>query len=179
MANIPDVKVCGMCRMEIAANAKKCPYCQHWQNKLSMLMFHPSFATLLIAIPLILSFALLGMTFKRTLSQGEDFQKYSNQIKVSESRLQFGESKRGHTVAVVGRMRNESTVDWKEVHFQVEFRDTDGNLIDAGQEFEYAFYLPTQEEAAFKVSFRREFPTELYASHSIRVIEAKDGKTRF
>ena len=97
-----------------------------------MVMFHPSFAALLLIVPMIMVFALMGMMLQRTFSQGEDFQKYSNQIKVSDTRLQFGESKCAHTVAVVGRMRNESPVDWKDVHFQVEFRDADGNLIDAG-----------------------------------------------
>ncbi len=179
MADIPDVKVCGMCCMEIAAAAKKCPYCQHLQNKLSMLMFHPGFTASFLVLTMIIMFGYLGLMFQHSFSQGEDFQKYSKQIIFSDTKLQFGENKAGHTVAVVGQIRNESPVDWKEIYFQVEFRDTDGNLIDAGQEFEYSFYLPTQEEVGCKVSFRREFPTELYASHSIRVIEAKDGKKRF
>ncbi|MFA6931786.1 MAG: hypothetical protein WCT05_15800 [Lentisphaeria bacterium] len=128
---------------------------------------------------MIISFSFLGMIFQRSFSQGEDFQKYSKQIIISDTRLQFGESKCGHTVAILGQMRNESPVDWKEIHFQVEFRDVGGNLIDTGQELKYSYYLPTREEAAFKISFAREFPTELYASHSIKIIEAKDGKQRF
>ena len=179
MTDSAQSKTCGMCCMEIAAEAKKCPYCQHWQNKFSMVMFHPAFAVLFAVIPMVLVFGLMGTMFQRMVDPGADFQSYSDQIKVVQSNVRFGNSKCGPTVAVVGRMRNESDVDWKEVNFQVEFLDENGQLVDAGQEFKYSYSLPSQEELAFKVSFRREFSESTYAAHKIRVVSAKDAKARF
>jgi len=179
MTDSSGTKTCGMCRMEIAAEAKKCPYCQHWQSKLSMVTFHPGFGVLFLAVPMMIIFILTGTMFQRMFSPGENFQQYSDQIRVVTSELRFGEGKCGPTVAVVGRMKNESGVDWKEVNFQVEFLDANGQLVDAGQEFKYLYSLPSGKEVAFKVSFRREFAESVYVVHKIRVISAKDGKARF
>jgi hypothetical protein len=154
--------------MEIAAGAKKCPYCQHWQNKISMVAFHPAFGVLFVAIPMVVLYGLMGTMFQRMFDPGEDFHPYSDQAKVIQSEVKFGEDKCAPTVAVVGRMENTSAVSWKEVTFQVEFFGQNGQLVDAGQEFRYLYNLPSHEEVAFKVSFRREFPESSYAAHKIR-----------
>ena len=51
MTSPSETKTCRMCCMEIAAAAKKCPFCHHWQNKFSMITFHPAFAVLLTVVP--------------------------------------------------------------------------------------------------------------------------------
>jgi len=168
-----------MCRMEIPTGARKCPYCQHYQYKLSMVLIHPAFGAMIVGIPTLIAFVALGVMFQGMLDRGEDFQQYADQIKVVSSAVEFGQRDSGPTVAVIGRMRNESSVDWKEVTFQVEFFDAEGRLVDAGQEVEYSYHLPSGKEAAFKVSFPREFSENVYARHTILVIAAKDGRARF
>ena len=165
--------------MEIPAEAKKCPYCQHYQSKLSMLMFHPVFILLFGFVPMTVVLAATGVMFRTTFDRGENFKNYSDQITVVHSEMKFGQGHGGPTVAVIGRVKNGSDVDWKDVHFQIEFRDAAGNMIDAGQEYDYSYCLPAREEAGFKVSFGREFPEASYASHSVRVIQAKDAGARF
>ena len=179
MTERAGTRTCGMCRMEIAADAKKCPYCQHFQNKLSMVIFHPAFGVFFATIPGVVALIVLSTMLRGLLDQGEDFQRYADEITVSDTAMKFGEINGVQTVAVVGRMKNGSSLDWKEVHFHVEFRDANGILIDVGQEFDYSYYLPAHEEAGFKVSFRREFPEASYFSHTVRVIEAKDGRAGF
>jgi hypothetical protein len=123
--------------------------------------------------------ALLGFVWESYFDQGESFRNYASEIKVVSSDMKFGEDQNGPTVTVVGQMANDSDVDWKDVRFQVEFQDTGGKLVDAGQAYEYLYYLPAHGEAGFKVSFHREFPESSYASHSVRVITAKDGRASF
>ena len=175
-----ETKTCKMCCMQIPVAARKCPYCLHWQYKLSMITFHPAFA---LATVTILPFAILLFLylaiFKPLFDSGEDFGLYAEQIKVMESRIAFGESNSAPVVTVLGTMKNESGIDWTEVQFQVDFLNSEGNMVDAGQQREYFYVLPAGEESSFKVSFRREFPESRYASHRIRVIYAKDAKATF
>ena len=179
MTTLPEMRTCKMCRMDIPAHARKCPYCHHFQNKLSLFFFSPYFHILVLFMMGALYCGLLGVMYERFFDQGESFRNYSSEIKVVSSALQFGEGANGPTVAVVGQMANDSDVDWKEVRFQVEFHDASGKLIDAGQAYEYLYYLPAHDQAAFKVSFHREFPEGSYASHSVKVITARDGRIKF
>lgn len=161
-------KICKMCFMQIPEQARKCPYCQHFQNKIAVLMFHPAFMVVLLILPMpIMSFFVFDT--------GQDFQKYSDQLQISESRMIFGDDKCGGTVAVTGVIRNNSPVPWKDIRFYVEFQDAAGVRSDTWQR-EESYYLPANSALSFKVSFKRHFPEVKYASHKIRVVSAKDGR---
>jgi hypothetical protein len=174
---MPDAakKTCKMCFMEIPAEAKKCPYCQHFQNRLSTFLFHPAFAgvfVMIVALSPIIFFA-------RMLRRGEEFERYSDQIQITESRIAFGETKSGNTIAVIGTIKNNSAIPWKYVHFQVDFQDANGQRVDSGQSEEYSYVLPAGESQSFKISFRREFPETNYVHHTVRAVWAKDARTEW
>jgi hypothetical protein len=179
MTTTAEYKRCKLCCMEIPARAKKCPYCHHWQNQLSLIVFDPRIAGLLALIPMLIFVGLVAMLMDRMLDRGRDFSWYTAQISVSDSKIQFGQGESGPTVAVVGHVKNDSDVCWKQVHFCAEFHNAQGNLIDAGQAMQYLYSIPAHEQAAFKLSFQREFPEESYASHTVRVFDATDKKARF
>ncbi len=168
-------KTCKMCCMEIPEGARKCPFCQHFQTRLSMIVLHPAFFALLACVPLI---ALL-VVFARIFDQGEDFASYRGQIQIAESRMTFGETKSGGTVVVMGMITNTSPVPWKEIQFHADFFDPEGQRVDVGQREEYSFYLPAGATTSFKVSFRREFAETNYAKHSVQVLSAKDARVRW
>ena len=90
--------------------------------------------------------------------------------------MKFGESECDPTVAVAGRMKNESDVDWEQVILQVEFFNANGKLVDTDQALSYRYYWPSGEDIDFKVSFSRELAESVYATHKILVIFAKDSK---
>src|SRR5450759_1243457 len=121
-------KTCGMCFMQIPPQAKKCPHCQHFQNRKSMVMFHPAFGVLFAVIPMVL----MLIVVQRTFDTGKDYQVYSGQVRITESKMAFGEDKSGGTVAVMGTIKNDSPVPWKEIRFQVEFQDVMGERSDTG-----------------------------------------------
>ena len=138
-------------------------------------MFHPGFAALFAAIPMVAIFAYLGSLF----DPGQDFQNYASQIAVDGTQLAFGDTKSGPTVVVIGTITNTSPVPWKEIRFHANFFDADGKRTDVGQKEEYDFYLPARGATSFKVSFRREFPETSYAKYDIRVLTAKDARSRW
>lgn len=168
-------KTCGMCFMPIPAQARKCPHCQHFQNRMSMITFHPAFGMVFAIIPV----ALMLIGFQRIFDTGKDYQTYAGQVQITESKMAFGEDKSGGTVAVMGTLRNHSPIPWKEIRFQVEFQDAAGVRSDTGQNEDYSYYLPANSSLSFKTSFRRQFPETNYVGHTISVVSAKDGRTRW
>lgn len=168
-------KTCKLCCMEIPKEAKKCPYCQHLQNRKSFFLFHPALGAWIALLP----FAAILIFVRNTFDQGENYQEYKNQIVITDSELAFGETKSNATIAVLGTIKNTSSVSWKYVQFHVDFFATSGKRVDVGEKGDYSFYLPANETSSFKVSFRREFPETNYVKHNVRVVTAQDARARW
>ena len=169
------LKTCKTCCKEINSSAKKCPYCQHWQNKISLVVFHPVMAILSIVI----LYGILVFFSQAMFSEGEDFTEYRDQIEIVKTELKFGENRYGGSVAVVGTMINSSNVPWEDVYLEVQFYDSEKKLIDTTQDDKYAFIIPANDSSTFKVSITREFPEEQYDSCKVRIISARDESAMF
>jgi hypothetical protein len=165
-------KTCKMCFMAIPVQAKKCPHCQHFQSRLHQIMFNPGIVALVFLIP---AFA-VPYFFSRMFDRGEDYLPYSGQVQITESKIAFGETSNSATVAVIGTIQNSSSIPWKDILFQVDFQDANGQRVDAGQKEPFPYFLPAGDSLSFKVSFRREFPETNYVHHTIRVVSARDGR---
>ncbi len=116
--------VCKMCYMDINPQVKKCPYCQHFQSKWSMIVFHPLFAM----IPMVIVFAMLGTMFQTTFSEGEPFSQYANAVSVVETKMVFGVSGWKHqspTLAILGKIQNDSHISWVDIKIEATFFDKD------------------------------------------------------
>ena len=175
MTQEPDAKTCKMCGMGIPLVAKKCPYCHHWQRWLSLQ--NPAILVLLIFAPLLILHGMVMQTFLgRMVRVWEPFEKHSPQVRIVEDKMEFGEDQCGPAVIIVGRVKNATQVDWKDVRFQVEFLDPKGQLFDTGQQEAYTYRLPAGQESPFKISFRRQFPEKEYASHTVTIISAVDSR---
>ena len=172
-------KTCKMCYMNIDSRARKCPYCHLWQTRLSTALNHPLAVMSFVLIPMVAIWAAMGVVWSKTFDPGRDFQPYRDQIEVTQSEIKFGQDNCGPTVVVLGTVRNQSDVTWKEVQFAAQFFDKDNRLVDAGQENKYLFVFPANDECAFTVSFRRQFPQEQYTTCKARVVSARDVRARF
>jgi hypothetical protein len=168
-------KTCKMCCMEIPKEARKCPYCQHFQNRLVMFLYHPAFAVLCASIPFVVTIIVLFSIF----DTGANYETYKDQIAITDSQLVLGDTKSGATVDVIGTITNASLISWKEIHIHVDFLDAGGKRIDVGEKENYNSYLPAHGTSSFKVSFVREFPETNYVKHVVRVVTAKDARERW
>lgn len=148
--------VCKMCDMAISPNAKKCPYCQHFQTKWLMITYHPlSFIIFVAALV-----ALMGTMLSTTFSEGEPFANYRNAVSVVEPKMVFGITGCEHkspTVVILGKIRNDSPVSWKDVRLEATFFDKEGRLVDATQKEQNSFMVEAKDNGTFKLSFQREF----------------------
>ena len=169
-----DEKTCKMCCMDIPKQARKCPYCLHFQNRWSLLFFHPAFAACFAFLPLAGMMVFIAAVF----DTGENFEVYKDQIHITDSQISFGDTKSDATIAVIGTITNASRVSWKEISFHVDFMDASGKRVDVGEREDYSFRLPAGENSSFKVSFRREFPVSNYVKQVVRVVGAKDVRAR-
>ena len=172
MCEQAEMKTCKMCAMEIPAQARKCPHCHHWQRGLVAILWHPAFA-LIFLIPLMIAYGIMMSMFDR----GKDFQPYRDQVKVTSSEIRFSNDPNSEHVAVVGRLKNSSSLDWKDLILSVEFYDAGGELVDAGQDMKYSYYVAANDEESFRISFYRLFPKESYVSCKVRVVFAREEKT--
>jgi len=175
-------KTCDICYSEMDVRARKCPCCQHWQNKFNRFATHPIVVMIPFLIAMTVMVAMLSTVpsiMREAFNQGEDFSTHEGEIAISNSKLEFGELESGPTVVILGRMENSGDFSWKDVRLEVEIFDADGNLVDACQDEQYRFVVPAQGSSALKVSFPREFPKEHYVSHKIRVISATDVRAGF
>jgi hypothetical protein len=173
-----EKKICKACCMEIPAKARKCLYCQQFQTRSWTLLFEPGSAWL-PSLFLLLGLGAMLIAFDKMFDSGEDYQVYKDQIAITESQIAFGETKSGDTIAVMGTIKNNSPISWKDIHFHAEFFDEAGKRADVGEKEEYAFYLPASGSSSFKISFRREFPQGRYVKHSVRVLTAKDARAKW
>jgi len=130
-------KTCKMCCMEIPQQARKCPHCHHFQNRWSMIMFHPAFALLFASLPI----AAMLVVFASIFDRGENYETYKDQIVISDSQIAFGDTKSGATVAVIGTIKNTSQVSWMEIQFHVDFLDAAGKRTDVGEREHRRFQL--------------------------------------
>ena len=170
--------VCKMCDMEISPKAKKCPYCQHFQNKWLMIAYHPLF----FIISAVIMVALMGTMLETLFSEGESFADYRNAVSVVDTKMVFGVTGCEHKspmVAILGRIQNDSLVSWKDIRLEATFFDKEGRLIDVTQKEQSSFMVAAKDHGTFKLSFQLEFPKEQYDSFKVRIISAKDERKRF
>lgn len=179
MNPVTSQKTCKMCCMEIPKEARKCPFCHHFQNRVVLVLYHPAFAVLLTSLPVFAGLFLFSTTISTIFDQGEPYENFRDQIVITESQIAFGETSSGATVAVMGTLQNTSPVSWKDIQFHIDFLDASGRRIDVGERENFQTRLPANASSTFKVSFRREFPETNYAKHTVRIMAAKDAKARW
>lgn len=180
-----DKKTCPVCYMEIPLKAKKCPYCQHWQDKLHTTILNPLFTTGLAIVFVIGMMILMGLFFDKIFSSGESFQNHKDSLAIAHNEMKFGEKAVGGkdgkypTVAILGDIENKSDISWKDIVIETQFFDKQGQMIDSKHMEDYSMVIPAHGKAAFKVSFEMEFPKDQYETYKASILSAKDCAGRF
>jgi len=175
-------KVCKICSMDIPSEAKKCPYCQHYQYKWSLITFHPLFGIIPVMIIFLIFYGYLGKAFQSRFSKGEPFSQYASSVSIVETKMVFGIGGCKYpspTIAILGKIQNNTPIPWKDIKMEATFFDENGELIDATQLEKYSFVVAAMDKSTFKLSFMREFPKEQYNNFKIRIISAKDERKDF
>ncbi|MDY7011505.1 MAG: hypothetical protein SVV80_12255 [Planctomycetota bacterium] len=175
-------KTCAMCFEEIDERARKCPHCRSLQAGISAwLSRNPAAILLIVLIGVLFLFGGRGLWGSFLNSQlvptgQNDLRTFKGEVKVVSSKMVFGKSEEGPVVCVIGQIKNESEIAWKDLQIVAQFFDQSGELIDVaiGPEYYFASEILPHGEGAFKVRVIADFPKETYASYKINVRSATD-----
>jgi hypothetical protein len=145
-----------------------------------VLLLNPIIGLLLMASMAVM-IGIVAFSLHSLFSLGEPFATHAGELAVTESRIVFGEENGHPVVGVVGTVRSTSTLAWKELCFHVEFRDAGGKVVDVGQSHPYrdSYLVPAGATLAFEVSFPRKYAQTGYVNHTVRVVAAKDARTKW
>ena len=169
-----DTKPCKTCAEEIRAAAKVCPHCRQGQSifySRSPLVAAPLYGLLFIVIIGIL------MPDRTLMDPGEKFSDHADEIVVRDSSFEFDDCtncKGSLQLTTVGMLDNTGEHAWKTLHFEVQYYDEAGEMIDAISSKEYSMVLPAAGETAFRVKAAAAKPRDQYASHRVIVKHAED-----
>ena len=164
------MKECKMCFKEIDKRAKKCPYCQHWQSKFQSFTRNPAFSIIIVICIMVFS----SWFFNSQFTPKNNFDTYKNQVEITKSNIDFGNSSCGETVTIIGNIKNNSAIDWKSLNFEVVYYDKENNITDTEQIEKFSFTLPANKEVPFKLSMKKEFGDAQYVGYETRVISARE-----
>jgi len=95
---------------------------------------------------------------------------------VVESKVHYGVEKDIPWVSCIGTIRNNTDTTWENLHFQVRFFNSAGQLIDTLSDSDYSLVAQPHSEATFRVRGRADKTADQYVTHKIEVTWAKDAR---
>src|SRR3989339_1193293 len=169
-------RTCPYCREAIKSSARKCPHCQQWLGRWA-LATHPAVYFLWMMV----IFLALGIMFYSRFNFGisDSDNGYQSQIRVVESAMHYTstDEKCGPTLSVVGKIRNDSEIHWKDIFLEAQYFDTTGTMIDTEGSEQYGLVILPHQEVAFRISSTPVRPQHDYADHKVFVRSARDART--
>lgn len=87
-------------------------------------------------------------------NRGEDFAPYRDQVKIISSQMSFSDTEDGPKISVVGVLRNDSPLAWKQIQLEVQFTDSAGELIDVARDrgSHWGSTVAADDESGFRIS---------------------------
>jgi hypothetical protein len=167
---------CPFCREPVKLGARKCPHCHQWQGHRA-LAHHPAVQVALMMLPVLAFFFFTRQRF----ATHESFSGYRDQIAVVQSAMHYQstDDKCGPTISVIGKIKNNSDVPWKDVYLEAQYFDAGGTMIDANGAEQYGLALPPHEEVAFRLRGVADRAERDYATHKVFVRSARDARSIF
>ena len=97
----------------------------------------------------------------------------------SESKMHFSEEDPHAHISVIGNVTNSSEITWEDIHFEAQFFDSAGKLIDVITDTDYALVIQANGQSVFRVRGRADKPKELYDHFEIQIKKARESNKLF
>lgn len=108
-----------------------------------------------------------------------EFSEYNHSLTVSESKMHFSEEDPHAHISVIGNLTNSSEITWEDIHFEAQFFDSAGELIDVITGTDYALVIQANGQSPFRVRDRADKPKELYDHFEIQIKKARESNKWF
>ncbi|HWW01246.1 MAG TPA: hypothetical protein VNZ64_16235 [Candidatus Acidoferrum sp.] len=99
----------------------------------------------------------------------------SESFSVVESKVHYGIEKDIPHVSCIGTIRNNTGTAWEDLHFQVRFFNSAGQLVDTLSDSDYSLVVQPHSEMTFRVRGLADKSADQYVTHKIQVIWAKEA----
>jgi hypothetical protein len=165
---------CPYCREPVRTGARKCPHCRQWLGRKYVWLFR-GWLLLLMLVPVAI-LALMARSFRT-----DDFGPYRDKLTVGATTMSYSAAKEkcGSILTVVGTIRNDSDLGWRDVYLEARFFNAAGAMIDTLNDKSYDVFVPAHAEAAFRVHGLAARPEGEYASHKVFVRSARSDRSPF
>lgn len=103
-----------------------------------------------------------------------DFADHAGEVRIIgfKHSIGFGNS---WNVAIVGTIRNDSAVKWRELCLEVQCFDRNGSLVDTYSDEPHGLVLIPNTEQAFRISFGANRDPNDYAEYKVFLRDARDA----
>lgn len=168
-----ETKICKDCSEEIKGEAKKCPKCQAYQSRFDRFMRSPTGGSL---VGVVIALGFFSWFTNSFIFQDESIYNPTELLEVSDTSFQFKEVDCGFKVTLIGTITNKSDGPLRNLVFDVEYLDSEGNTIDVINDEVYDLVIPANTSKKFKVSGTTGAEKELYAASKVVVSKVEpDG----
>jgi hypothetical protein len=175
-----DTKACRICREPIAADAKRCAKCQAWQSRWAAFWnggSTQSFAQQIVWITIMI--VVMFATWRYFMfPQGAEFQAHRQDVVFAGHNLTFGNEKDREYFAVVGTIKNNSDIAWRDIYVEARFLDAKSELIDAYSSNLRDVIVQPKSEAAFRLTGYTSRPSKEYSKVTLKITSAKEKSWR-
>lgn len=121
-------KACSECFEPMDARARCCPHCGRGQWRRTWPRFAVGFVPILVLMVIWMVIWMVWVGRMERVFSPQPLPAYAGQIKVAESRLEFGQSPEGPVVLVVGMLKNESDTAWQQIEMQAQVLRPEGRV---------------------------------------------------
>ena len=103
----------------------------------------------------------------------------AQQLVLEHSELHFTSEDDCTILSVLGSIRNTGTRALESPHFEIQFFDAAGKLIDSFTTVSYGLIALPEDSATFRARQCADKPEELYDHHTIQIKKARVSKSWF
>jgi hypothetical protein len=176
-----ETKICPYCRQDIPADSVKCHHCREWVNWRTpgkrILLGTVVFLVFMAGLMLSAEWVTTGFMSDFTSDAMFDEQKLWEQpdaLQITDHHA--GRDEEGGR-CVIGTMKNVSTIPWRFITVQVDYYNSQGELVDTSLT-DSRRALPPGHERSFKVVFGPD-QSDVEYDHYRVLITGADDASRF
>ena len=119
-------------------------------------------------------FVILTLFFSINAIASSSKPSFQDSLKIVESKFHYSSKKDEYNfVTCLGTVENNSDKSWDEIVFQVQYFNSQNELIDTATDYNYSMVVPANDKITFRIRAGADRGQEEYKTHKIRITSAK------
>lgn len=98
---------------------------------------------------------------------------FQDSLKIVDSKIHYSTNKNeANLISCIGTLENLSNKSWNELVFEVQYFNSENQLIDTTSEYDYSITIPAHDTIAFRVTGHAIHEASDYQAHKVRITSA-------